>query len=108
MLRALSPALLWTSALGRLNFRVQAPCLVAAPSLPGHAGLEGPADAAPFHVGAELEKSKLESGFVSKISQNLFTRIYISPQQPEHPARLWGKGELDETHSEIMSPARVA
>lgn len=90
------------SALGRLNFtsRVQALGLVMPPSLPGHTGLEGQADAAPFRVGAELGKSKLESGFISKISQNLFTRIYISPEQHEHPVFLRGKGELDETHSE--------
>jgi len=89
-------------ALGWLNFtsRVQAPGLVTVPSLPGHAGLEGTADAASFHGGAELRKSKLESGLISKRSQNLFTRIYISPEQHEHPAFLWGKGELDETHSE--------
>lgn len=70
-------------------------------SLPGHTGLEGLADAAPFCVRGELRKSKLESGLVSKISQNLFTRIYISPKLHEHPAFSWGKGELDETHSEL-------
>lgn len=113
LLRALSPALLWVPALGRLNFtsRVQVPRLVTAPSLPGHAGLEGPADTGPFRVGAELRKSKLESGFASKISQNLFTRIYISPEQHEHPAFLWGKGELDETHSDCsinIAPSKHA
>lgn len=57
-------------------------------------------DAAPFPVGAELWKSKLESCFISKISQNLSTKIYIGPEQHEHPRVSVGKGELGETLSE--------